>query len=109
MAARYLGSGTLESRTMAFTTLTVANIALILTNVSWSRSIIATLRSPNEAMWFVVGAAFVFLGLAIYVPVLSQLFRFHSLGALEVAVSILAGLSSVLWFEAVKAYRWREH
>lgn len=108
MAARYLGLGTLESRTMAFTTLTVANIALILTNVSWSRSIIATLRSPNEAMWFVIGAAFVFLGLAIYVPVLSQLFRFHSLGALEVAVSILAGLSSVLWFEAVKAYRWRE-
>lgn len=109
MVARYLGLGSLESRTMAFTTLTVANIALILTNVSWSRSIIATLRSPNEAMWFVVGAAFVFLGLAIYLPVLSQLFRFHSLGALEVAVSILAGLSSVLWFEAVKAYRWREH
>ena len=109
MVARYLGLGSLESRTMAFTTLTVANIALILTNVSWSRSIIATLRSPNEAMWFVVGAAFVFLGLAIYLPVLSQLFRFHSLGAREVAVSILAGLSSVLWFEAVKAYRWREH
>ena len=109
MVARYLGLGSLESRTMAFTTLTVANIALILTNVSWSRSIIATLRSPNEAMWFVVGAAFVFLGLAIYLPVLSQLFRFHSLGALEVAVSILAGLSSVLWFEAVKAYRWGEH
>lgn len=109
MVARYLGLGSLESRTMAFTTLTVANIALILTNVSWSRSIIATLRSPNEAMWFVVGAAFVFLGLAIYLPVLSQLFRFHSLGAREVAVSILAGLSSVLWFEAVKAYRWGEH
>ncbi|HXK37130.1 MAG TPA: cation-translocating P-type ATPase, partial [Candidatus Paceibacterota bacterium] len=84
VAARYLGLDADESRAMAFTTLIVANLALILTNVSWSRSIIGTLRSPNKAMWWVVAGAFLFLGLVLYVPFLSQLFRFKMLSIREV-------------------------
>jgi Ca2+-transporting ATPase len=101
-AGRSLGFDAPVSRAMAFTTLIIANLALILTNVSWSRSIIATLRSRNKAMWLVVGGAFVFLELVLYVPFLSLLFRFGHLGPNEVLTCVAAGLAGVLWFELPK-------
>jgi Ca2+-transporting ATPase len=91
-----------ESRAMAFTSLIVANLALILSNVSRSRSIITTLRTPNRAMWLVVGGAFIFLGLVLCIPFLSQLFKFARLGPVDLSISVGAGLASVLWFEIVK-------
>ena len=102
VGARYAELGVTESRTMAFATLIVANLSLILTNVSWSRSIIGTLRSPNSAMWWVVGGAFIFLGLALYVPFLNQLFRFTRLSVADVGICLAAGLASVFWFEVLK-------
>jgi Ca2+-transporting ATPase len=101
-AGRRYGLDAAISRAMAFTTLIIANLALILTNVSWSRSIIATLRSRNKAMWLVVSGAFVFLALVLYVPFLSQLFRFGHLGPTEVLICVAAGLAGVLWFEMPK-------
>ena len=59
----------------AFTTLIVANLGLILTNRSWTRTALATLRSPTRRSggWS-AGPAF-FLGLVLYVPFLRDLFR----------------------------------
>jgi Ca2+-transporting ATPase len=102
VAGRYLGLDADESRTMAFATLIVANLSLILTNVSWSRSIIGTLRSPNQAMWWVVGGAFLFLGLVLYVPFLSQFFRFKMLSIREAGICLVAGMASIVWFEVLK-------
>ena len=102
VAGRNTGVDAQTSRTMAFTTLIVANLSLILTNASWSRSIIATLRSKNQAMWWVVGGAFVFLTLVLYVPFLSRLFRFGHLGAVDVVICAGAGMASVAWFELPK-------
>ena len=87
---------------MVFATLIVANLTLIVTNASWSRSIIATLRSKNQAMLWVLSVAFVFLALVLYVPTLSQVFRFSRLSALEGFACVGAGLASVAWFELPK-------
>jgi P-type Ca2+ transporter type 2C len=102
IAGRNAGFSTQESRAMAFATLIVANLTLILTNASWSRSIIATLRSKNQAMLWVLGGAFVFLALVLYVPTLGQVFRFSGLSALEGLTCVGAGLASVVWFELPK-------
>ncbi|MCL5103876.1 MAG: cation-translocating P-type ATPase [Armatimonadetes bacterium] len=108
IAGRFTGRAGEEIRTMAFTSLIVANLALILTNVSWSRSIVATLRTRNRPMWWVVGGAFTFLGLVLYVPFLSHMFRFSMISPLEVALCVGAGLASVLWFELAKLVMARE-
>jgi len=96
------GLETEESRAMAFATLIVANLTLILSNASWSRSLLGTLRSKNQAMWWVVGGAFVFLALVLYVPFLSQFFRFSKLSAFDGFFCALAGIASVAWFEVPK-------
>src|SRR5262249_45706879 len=49
--ALYRGQGELDARALTFTTLIVANLGLIFTNRSWSRTILATLHEPNSALW----------------------------------------------------------
>ena len=49
------GQGEQDARALAFTALVIANLALIVTNRSWSRPLLGILRTPNPAMWWVVG------------------------------------------------------
>ena len=94
-----------EARTLTFATLVIANVGLILVNRSWSRSIIETLRTPNAAVWWVIGGAISFLTLVIYVPVLQTAFHFAPLHGTDIAIALAAGLISILWFEGVKVFR----
>jgi Ca2+-transporting ATPase len=101
----YRGQGALDARTLCFTTLIVANIGLILTNRSWFRGILSTFNSPNAALWWVLGGAALFLGAALYLPFLKELFRFSTLHALDIVICISAGITSILWFEMLKIFR----
>jgi Ca2+-transporting ATPase len=94
--------GELDARALAFTTLIVANLSLILTNRSWSRTILATVQAPNPALWWVIGGAIAFMGLALYVPVLRHLFRFSILHPLDLGICLVGGVLSVVWFEWLK-------
>jgi Ca2+-transporting ATPase len=91
-----------EARALSFTTLIIANIGLILTNRSWSRTIIATLRTPNIALWWVMGGAAFFLSLVLYIPVIRGLFKFSFLHINDLLICLAAGVSSILWFEGLK-------
>ncbi len=105
--ALYRGQGELDARALSFTTLIIANLGLILTNRSWSRTILSTLRSPNAALWRVIGGALFFLSLVLYVPVLRDLFHFSTLHLTDLCISLAAGGISVFWFEGFKAIRRR--
>jgi len=100
--ALHRGQGELEARALAFTTLIISNIGLILTNRSWSRTIWEMMRSPNVALWWVVSGAVVFLMVALYTPFSRELFGFGLLYPNDVAICVLAGTLSVLWFEVLK-------
>ncbi len=99
------GSGGLEARALTFTTLVIANLALILTNRSWSRSIWATLKTPNPALWLVVSGALIFLGIVLYVPFMRNLFHFAKLHLIDIVICLSAGIISIIWFEALKIFR----
>jgi len=96
------GSGEDEARALAFTTLIVANIGLILANRSWSQTIWSRFRYRNRALWWVAGGAAAFLAAALYVPALREVFRFARLSAVDVALCLVVGLTSILWFELLK-------
>jgi Ca2+-transporting ATPase len=102
-AARYLGHPEESTRrALAFTTLVIANLCLILTNRSWSRSIISMFREPNRALWWVVGGATVGIGLILTVPFLRDLFHFSSIHMRDLLLCLGAGVVSILWFEGLK-------
>ena len=92
-----------EARALTFTTLIIANLGLILANRSWSRTIFDMMGLPNRALWWVVGSALTLLAVVLYVPAFRALFRMSYLHGIDIVICLLAGLSSIVWFEAVKA------
>jgi Ca2+-transporting ATPase len=94
-------------RAFVFVTLVSGHLALMLSNRSRTGSLWTTLRTPNRTLWAVVGVTVVFLGLVLYWPWLTQLFYFKPLTGLSLLIAVGLGLSSVLWFEAIKFSRRR--
>ena len=93
------------ARTLTFTTLVVANIALIFANRSWERTILASLRTPNRSLWLITGAAALCLALVLQVPLLRDLFHFAPVDGRHLLLAVVAGLLSIAWFELFKLVR----
>jgi P-type Ca2+ transporter type 2C len=94
-----------EARAFAFATLVMGNLSLILSNRSATRSLWATLRTPNRTLWIVLCLAFALLLAALYVPWAVGVLRFAPLPAQELAAACALGMLSVLWFEGIKWLR----
>ncbi len=89
-------------RTLTFVTLIVSNIAVILSNRSWTTGFFKILLTPNKTVKWIVGGAGFFLILTLAIPFLSNLFQFEKIGYLELIVCVLLGFSSIIWFEIYK-------
>jgi Ca2+-transporting ATPase len=100
--ALQLGYEEREVRAMAFITLMVSNIAVILTNRSWSHHIVSIIATPNKAVFWVVGGAIFFLALILNIPFFLELFQFQQLPWRTTVFCSLAGASSIVWFEMYK-------
>ncbi|HWI14322.1 MAG TPA: cation-translocating P-type ATPase, partial [Burkholderiales bacterium] len=93
------------ARAMAFVTIVLGNLGLIVVNRSASRAVVETLRMPNPALWWVVAATLAGLAVAVYVPHAARLFLLAPLGAKELATCVFAAIASLAWFEVYKLLR----
>jgi Ca2+-transporting ATPase len=100
-----MGYAEKEARTFTFVALIVSNIAVILSNRSWTTSIFTILVTPNKAVKWVVGGAVVFLLLILNIPFLLNLFQFEKISFIELLVCTLGGFLSIIWFEIYKLTR----
>jgi P-type Ca2+ transporter type 2C len=98
----YRGQGELDARALTFTTLILANLGLIVSERSDTRVNLTTFKSPNVAFWWVIIGGLVFLLLALYVPVLRQLFSFSFLHTIDIVICFAAGILCFFWFELLK-------
>jgi len=101
------GFGDAEVRTLTFTTIVIANLCLILTNRSWSETLVTTLRTPNKAMVWVCSGTLICLALVLFIPALQNLFMFGIVPFVDILVCIVAGAGSVIWFECYKYWSGR--
>lgn len=101
------GRGEEEVRSFAFASLVLSNLALIVTNLSWHETIYKTLKTGNKVLYFVIGGALTCLLAVLYVPFFSTLFHLTSLSAAEFFVIGFLSILSLLWFEAIKAMKWK--
>jgi len=99
------GLGEEGARAMAFASIVFGNLALILTNRSWSQTIVGTFRNRNNALVWVFGGALLALGLVLYAPLLRDLFLFSALQPADLLICLAAGFVSVAWFELFKLFR----
>ena len=100
------GHGPDAARALAFASLVVSFIVIILINRSWARSAFGMLREPNAAAWWVIGGAAGFLAVVLGVPEVRGLFHFAALHPADLALSLLGGVASLLLFDVLKLSRW---
>ena len=105
----HLGYVAQEVRAMTFITLIVSNIAVILTNRSWSENIFKIIATPNKAVLWVVGGAIFFLVMILNIPFFLDLFQFQKLTLINTVICCAAGLSTIIWFEIYKMVKLRIH
>jgi P-type Ca2+ transporter type 2C len=99
------GAGEAAARTLAFVSLVVGNLGIIVANRSWTRSIFETFRQKNPSVKWVTLGAVGFLALTLFVPFLRTLFRFAVVPPLELGLSIVAGLVGIAATELAKLPR----
>jgi len=105
--SRAQGQSENVARALTFTTLVIANLGLIFTNRSWSKTVVSTLRNKNSALWIVTAGTILFLGLILSVPFLQRLFMFARINIMDVLICVIAGGLSVVWFEVLKVVTQR--
>jgi Ca2+-transporting ATPase len=104
-----LGYGNNEVRTMAFITLIVSNISIILTNRSWTDNIFGIITTPNKAVLWVVGGALFFMALILNIPFFLELFQFEKLHPVNIIICSVAGITTIIWFEVYKMVKLKNH
>jgi Ca2+-transporting ATPase len=92
-------------RTFTFVALIASNIAIIISNRSWSANIFKIILTPNKTVKWVVGGAIFFMILILNIPFLLNLFQFEKIGLVETVICVIAGLFSIIWFELYKQLR----
>ncbi|MGQ9788331.1 MAG: cation-translocating P-type ATPase [Candidatus Hadarchaeaceae archaeon] len=101
----YSGSGEEKARAFTYITLILANLCLILTNLSWSRSMFSSIGEKNLSVWLVLGGTFIFILLLLYIPALRAVFKLAPLQPVELLLCLVAALASVVWFEILKSLK----
>jgi len=91
-----------EVRTLAFATLVIANLMLIIVNLSWSRQAKSIIKNNNKAMWLVICGSLLSLVLVLLVPVLRELFHFSTINIEDFLIIVIAGLLSVSWIKLLQ-------
>lgn len=103
----FLGWDQPAVRAMTFSTLIFSNLFLILVNRSWSMNFFQILAKKNPFLWPVTLASLVFLGLALYVPAISDIFQFSALGGKDIASAFAIAIAPAFVLEIAKLIRKR--
>lgn len=96
-----------EARTLAFLSLVVSIVSLILINRSFSASLNTAFRSPNPTLVWIALAVAAIMTLSFSIPALSALFRFAPLHWHNVILAAMTGLAVLILLELLKPL-WRE-
>jgi P-type Ca2+ transporter type 2C len=96
-----------EVRALAFFSLVLSIVSLILVNRSFHVSLVSAFRRPNPAFAFVLPVVIVALGLTLLWPFAKDLFRFGPLHPDDLAVTVAAGGVVLLLLELAKPI-WRK-
>jgi P-type Ca2+ transporter type 2C len=106
VAAYRSGMPEREVRALAFFSLVVAIVSLILVNRSFSASLLTALRRPNRTLAAVLSAVAAILALTLFWPLASELFAFGPLHVDDLALTLGAGAVVLVSLELLKPV-WR--
>lgn len=98
-----------EVRAIAFTSLIMGNVFLIITNLSKTRSFLAVIKEKNLAVIIILSIAITMLILVISIPILLQTFSFEFPGYKHFLSSFIGASSILFILEAIKFYNAKKY
>ncbi|MCI4354787.1 MAG: cation-translocating P-type ATPase, partial [Thermoplasmata archaeon] len=96
------GHDTDVSRSLAFSTLLVSNLTLVVVNRSFSTPFVRALRFPNPIFWSVLAVGVGLLLASVYLPPVAGVFGFEGPAPGDFLLAVVAGFASVAWFDVLK-------
>jgi len=96
-----------EARSIAFVTIVLGNLVLIVTNLSKTENVLQILQNKNKSLYYVLAGTILFLAMVLYVPFLRNLFHFSLLHSNDIMLGVGLALLNLLWFESLKKIRAR--
>jgi P-type Ca2+ transporter type 2C len=97
-----------EVRAITFSALIIGNIFLILTNLSYTRSVWDVIKERNPAVVLILNGAVVILLCILHIPSLLQIFAFEFPGY-QHFISSIAGALLVLLILEIRKFQRRKH
>jgi Ca2+-transporting ATPase len=95
-----------EVRSVAFATLVLGNLALILVNRSWRLPVWRTVQERrNRTLRWIIGGAVSWLALMLTVPWLRHALHLGPVTLVDACVVVVAAFAGVAWFEVYKSRR----
>lgn len=94
-----------EVRAIAFSSLIIGNVFLILTNLSKTRNFIKIITEKNWAAWIILSVAIIVLLVVISVPLMQQIFSFEFPGYHHFVPSLIGAGSVLIILETVKYFK----
>ncbi len=104
LMSKYEGHSDGQVRALAFSTLIVGNITLILTNLSKSRSFLAVFKEKNHTASIFVLAGFTMLLAILFIPYLRSLFSFEMPTGIHFLPVLLTCLLLLFLLESIKLF-----
>lgn len=94
--------GEAQARSLAFSTLVLGNLALIVSNRAGPRGLLASLWVPNGMLWGVMAFTLGLLALALYLPPLTDVLHMVPLSAGLLGIALAGAGVCLLWFELIR-------
>lgn len=91
-----------EARAIAFTSLIIGNVFLILSNLSSTRSFVSALFEKNFSLLLLLTASILLLGLINFVPLFASLFKMSNPGFIHFGSALAGGATLLLILEVIK-------
>ncbi|PWA04211.1 cation-translocating P-type ATPase [Flavobacterium psychrotolerans] len=98
-----------EVRAIAFSTLIIGNIFLIVTNLSVTRSFISVITEIKSVIFLILLAAFIMLFLILTVPFLQEIFNFQITSYLHFISAFLGAFALLIILETEKYFKNRKN
>jgi len=96
-----------QVRAIAFSSLIIGNVFLILTSLSNTRSFISVIVEKNMAVFIITIIAIAILLMTIHIPILQKLFSFEFPGSKHFLSSAVAACIMLFVLEIIKKVRYK--
>jgi len=97
-----VGKDEITIRTITFLSLVISNLLLIVVNLTWSKTTIKVILTPNKLLWWIIGPTVAGMILVVSLEPLRQVFHMSYMHADDFRYIFIVVAVMFIWLEIAK-------